>query len=93
MRENARKLCEIRKLCNKVAAIRNMGQQAPGIYQPSVTSVKQVEMDELAWAGDTEDDSATLPTSDEITPELASFGMEQSIAKILFHTGFEGIAV
>ena len=31
MRENARKLGEIRKLCNKVAVIRNMGQQPPGV--------------------------------------------------------------
>jgi hypothetical protein len=32
MRENARKLCEIRKICNKVAVIRNMGQQPPGVF-------------------------------------------------------------
>lgn len=32
MRENARKLGEIRKICNKVAVIRNMGQQPPGVF-------------------------------------------------------------
>jgi hypothetical protein len=34
MRENARKLGEIRKLCNKVALIRNMSQQIPGVLSP-----------------------------------------------------------
>ena len=31
MRENARKLLDIRKMCNKVAVIRNMGQQPAGV--------------------------------------------------------------
>jgi len=31
MRENAKKLGEIRKICNKIAIIRNMGQQPPGV--------------------------------------------------------------
>jgi len=35
MRENARKLGEIRKLCSKVAVIRNMGQQPPGVVPRS----------------------------------------------------------
>ena len=38
MRENARKLGEIRKLCNKVALIRNMGQQPPGVRLYSIAS-------------------------------------------------------
>jgi hypothetical protein len=38
MRENARKLGEIRKLCNKVALIRNMGQQPPGVRLYSISS-------------------------------------------------------
>jgi hypothetical protein len=32
MKENARKLGEIRKICNKVAVIRNMSQQPPGVF-------------------------------------------------------------
>ena len=70
-----------------------MGQQPPGVYQPPVSSVKQLEMDELAWTGDASTDATTLETSSEITPDLASFGMEQSVARILFHNGFEGIPV
>lgn len=38
MRENARKLGEIRKLCSKVALIRNIGQQPPGVRPFSITS-------------------------------------------------------
>ena len=70
-----------------------MGQQPPGLYQPPVFSVKQVEMDDLAWTGDADDDNTIALTSDEITPELAAFGMEQSIAKVLFHAGFEGTSI
>jgi hypothetical protein len=31
MRENARKLVDIRRICGKVAVIRNMGQQPAGV--------------------------------------------------------------
>jgi hypothetical protein len=32
MRENVRKLGEIRKLCNKISVIRNIGQAPPGVH-------------------------------------------------------------
>jgi hypothetical protein len=90
MRENARKLGEIRKLCNKVAVIRNMSQQPPGVYQPPPPPGKGQELDEFAWGGEVDDRDPPVLESMIMNAELARYVMEQTIAKVLFHSGFEG---
>jgi len=90
MKENARKLGEIRKLCNKVAVIRNMGQQPPGMYQPPPPPSKLAEIDDYAWGGEVDaEEPVFVPDATAMNGELGRYVMEQAIAKLLYHTGFE----
>lgn len=51
-------------------------------------------MDEYAWGGEIEgEDQMTLPESSVMTSELSRYVMEQAIAKLLFHAGFEGMNI
>lgn len=104
MRENVRKLMDIRKTCNKIAAIRNMGQQPPGVshyqiylmqvYQPPAPPSKQPDLEEYIWSGQApEHGHHGLQTSPVMNAESARYVMEQTIAKLLFHSGFEGCVV
>jgi hypothetical protein len=56
-----------------------------------VPSLKQQDIDEYAWGGQTDDENQPNgSTSLTMNAELARYAMEQAIAKLLFHSGFEG---
>jgi hypothetical protein len=51
-----------------------------------------MEVDEYAWGGEIEgEDQVSIPASSAMTSELGRYVMEQAIAKLLFHSGFEGM--
>ena len=61
------------------------------MYQPPAPPGKHPELDEFVWGAPLEgQDPASLPPSTEMTRELAEYVMEQTVAKVLFHCGFEG---
>jgi hypothetical protein len=49
-------------------------------------------VDDYAWGVEIEgEDQWSVPASSVMTPELGRYVMEQAIAKLLFHSGFEGM--
>ena len=58
---------------------------------PPPPPTKQQDIDEFAWGGEVDDyEYPTLPESPVMNGELGRYVMEQTVAKILFHSGFEG---
>src|SRR6266516_3403552 len=62
------------------------------MYQPSAPPTKQPEFDEELW-DITPDEDESIPDAVIMTPEVGRYAMEQAIARLLFHTGFEGYPV
>ena len=49
-------------------------------------------MDELAWGGESEVEQPNpLEGPLLVTPEVGRYAIEQAVAKVLFHVGFEGL--
>jgi len=64
------------------------------MYQPSAPPAKQPELDEFVWGSTIEDqEEPVLPVPSEMTCEVAEYVMEQTVAKILYHSGFEGTLI
>jgi len=63
------------------------------MYQPPAPPAKHPELDEFAWGGAIEDQEPVFPISSEMTGEIAEYVMEQTVAKILYHSGFEGTLI
>jgi hypothetical protein len=61
------------------------------VYQPPPPPAKQVDVDEIAWGVEFDDENQlALPVSTVMNADLGRYVMEQTIAKLLFHAGFEG---
>jgi hypothetical protein len=61
------------------------------MYQPPPLPGKGFEIDDYTWGGEMDmDDQPVLPLDSAMNGELGRYVMEQAIAKLLYHTGFEG---
>jgi len=61
------------------------------MYQPPTLPGKGFEIDDYTWGGEIDiEDQPALPESTAMNGELGHYVMEQAIAKLLYHTGFEG---
>jgi len=62
------------------------------MYQPPPPLGKQPEFDEQVWCGGLDNEDQSVPEAPlTMTPDVGRYAMEQAIARLLFHTGFEGL--
>jgi hypothetical protein len=59
------------------------------VYQPPAPS-KGFEVDDYTWGGQMDIADQPTSTSSVMNEDLGQYVMEQAIAKLLYHTGFEG---
>jgi len=59
------------------------------MYQPP-PQLKQPEFDDQLWFSNPEEEQPVPNPPFTVTPQVGQYAMEQAIARLLFHTGFEG---
>lgn len=61
------------------------------MYQPPPLPANKSDLDEFAWGGELDEEEQNVPEGPLlVTPEVGRYAMEQAIARLLFHAGFEG---
>jgi hypothetical protein len=61
------------------------------VYQPPLAPSKLSNVDEYAFGGEIEEYSPDVSDGSVMNAELGQYVMEQAIARLLFHSGFEGL--
>jgi hypothetical protein len=61
------------------------------VYQPPLAPSKFPNVDGYAFGGEFEEIPPSLSDGSVMNAELGQYVMEQAIAKLLFHSGFEGL--
>jgi hypothetical protein len=61
------------------------------VYQPPLAPPKFSNLDGYAFGEEFEENPPELSDGSVMNAELGQYVMEQAIAKLLFHSGFEGL--